>query len=114
MMKEIKAIIQPFQLSAVVGALQEIPELPGITVFEVRGFGRQRGRGALDAIEDDGILYAKKVQLELVVPDRLADRVVDIIREHAHTGNTGDGKIFVSSVDEAVRIRSGERGESAL
>lgn len=113
-MKEIKAIVQPFQLSAVVEALQQIPDLPGITVFDVRGFGRQRARNTLASIEDEGILYAKKVQIEIVVPDRLADQVIRTIRESAHTGNPGDGKIFASSLDDAIRIRSGERGEDAL
>lgn len=113
-MKEIKAIVQPFRLSAVVAALQEIPDLPGITVFDVRGFGRHRARHSRDSIEDEGILYAKKVQIEIVVPDRLADRVLQTIRESAHTGNPGDGKIFARSLDDAIRIRSGERGEAAL
>ena len=113
-MKEIKAIVQPFQLSTVVAALQEIPDLPGITVFDVRGFGRQQANHGHDGIEDEGILYAKKVQIEIVVPDRLVDRVVRTIQEHAHTGNPGDGKIFERSIDEAIRIRSGERGEQAL
>ncbi len=113
-MKEIKAIIQPFQLAAVVTALQDIPDLPGITVFDVRGFGRHRARHSRDTIEDDDILYAKKVQLEIVVPDRLAEQVIGTIREHAHTGNPGDGKIFASALDEAMRIRTGERGEDAL
>jgi nitrogen regulatory protein P-II 1 len=113
-MKEIKAIVQPFQLSAVVTALQEIPDLPGITVFEVRGFGRQRARSTRDSIEDEGILYAKKVQIEIVVPDRLADLVIRTIQASAHTGNQGDGKIFASTLDKAIRIRSGERGDAAL
>ena len=113
-MKEIKAIVQPFRLSAIVSALQQIPDLPGITVFDVRGFGRQRARNVPDALDDEGILYAKKVQMEVVVPDRLADEVVRTIREQAHTGNRGDGKIFSRSLDDAVRIRTGERGEDAL
>ena len=113
-MKEIKAIVQPFQLSAVVEALQQIPDLPSLTVFDVRGFGRQRTRDARDSIEDEGTLYAKKVQIEIVVPDRLVEEVIRTIRESAHTGNPGDGKIFVGSLDEGIRIRSGERGEDAL
>jgi nitrogen regulatory protein P-II 1 len=113
-MTEIKAIIQPFQLSQVVEALAEIENLPGLTVFDVRGFGRPGARHAQDGIEDEGILYAMKLQIEIVVPDRLAARVMDAIREHAHTGNPGDGKIFASAIDEAVRIRTGERGEAAL
>lgn len=113
-MREIKAVVQPFRLSAVVSALQQIPGLPGITVFEVRGFGRQRGRNAPDTIEDETVLYAKKVQMEIVVPDRLVNEVIRTIQESAHTGSPGDGKIFASSVDEAIRISSGERGEKAI
>jgi nitrogen regulatory protein P-II 1 len=113
-MKEIKAIARPFQLSAIVRALQQIPDLPGITVFDVRGFGRQRAGNARDTIDDEGILYAKKVQIELVVPDRLVDEVIRTIREAAYTGNPGDGKIFVHSLDDAIRISSGERGEEAI
>ena len=113
-MKQIKAIVQPFRLSAIVAALQQIPDLPGITVFDVRGFGRQRARSTPDSIEDEGVLYARKVQMELVVPERLVDEVIRTIRESAHTGNSGDGKIFANSLDEVIRIRSGERGEDAL
>ena len=113
-MKEIKAIVQPFQLSTVVEALQQIPDLPSLTVSDVRGFGRRRVRNTLDRIEDEGILYVKRVQIDVVVPDRLAEEVIRTIRESAHTGNPGDGKIFKRSVDDAIRIRSGERGEAAL
>jgi nitrogen regulatory protein P-II 1 len=113
-MKEIKAIVQPFQLAAIVTALEEIPDLPGITVFEVHGFGRRRAQGAKDSLEDESILYAKKMQLELVVPDRLVELVVGTIRERARTGAPGDGKIFIHSLDDALRIRTGERGEAAL
>ena len=113
-MKEIKAIVQPFRLSTIVAALQQIPDLPGITVFDVRGFGRQRASGAREIVEDNGIVYATKVQMEIVVPERLVEEVIRTIRESAHTGSPGDGKIFARSVDDAIRIRSGERGEGAL
>lgn len=113
-MKEIKAIVQPFQLSAVVAALQDIPDLPGITVFDVRGFGRQHGPEVLDSIDGEGMPYADMVQIEIVVPDRLADQVIRAIQSSAHTGNPGDGKIFARSLEDAIRIRSGERGEAAL
>lgn len=113
-MKEIKAIVQPFQLSVILTALEEIPDLPGITVFEVQGFGRRRRPGGRERLDDESILQAKKVQMELVVPDRLVDLVIRTIHEHAHTGNPGDGKIFVHSLDDALRIRTGERGEAAL
>lgn len=113
-MKEIKAIVQPFRLSKIVAALQQIPDLPGITVFDVRGFGRQQARNTRDSLEDEGIAYVKKVQIELVVPERLVGEVIRTIREAACTGNPGDGKIFARSLDDAIRVRTGERGEQAL
>lgn len=113
-MKEIKAIIQPFLLSKVVDALKEIDDLPGITVSEVRGFGKGRARGALNKLVEDGIEYAFKNKLEIVVPDRLVEDVLRIISLHAHTGRPGDGKIFVSSVDEVVNVRTADRGEKAI
>lgn len=113
-MKEIKAIVQPFRSSKIVSALKHIPGLPGVTVFDVRGFGRQQAAGAAGTIPEGSVDYVKKVQLEIVVPDQMAERVIQTIRDHAHTGNPGDGKIFVRSVDDALRISSGERGEKAL
>ena len=113
-MKEIKAIVQPFQLSAIVTALQQIPDLPGITVFDVRGFGRQRAGDTHDRLDDEGVIYADRVQMELVVHDPIVELVIRTIQAHAHTGHPGDGKIFVHALDDAVRIRTGERGEAAL
>lgn len=113
-MKEIKAIIQPFLVSKVVEALQRIQDLPGVTVSDVRGFGRGRALNAPDKVVDGTIEYAKKSKLEIVVPDELAEEVIRIIREHAHTGNPGDGKIFIHTVDDVVRIRTGKRGEKAV
>lgn len=113
-MKEIKAIVQPFRLDTIVAALREIPDLPGITVFDVQGFGRHRASSADDTIEEEASPYVKKVQMEIVVPERLVEEVIRTIRESAHTGSPGDGKIFVRSLDDAVRIRSGECGEEAL
>ncbi|HWR14984.1 MAG TPA: P-II family nitrogen regulator [Terriglobales bacterium] len=113
-MKEIKAIIQPFLLSKVVEALKEIEGLPGVTVSDVRGFGRARAVGSPNPVLDDGIDYVKKAKLEIVVADELVDPVLQIILEKAHTGNPGDGKIFVSPVSEVVMIRSGDRGEGAI
>lgn len=106
-MKEIKAIIQPHMLTKVIDALRCMDDLPGITVSEVRGFGRNRARSAKDKIVQDFIEYAKKAKLELVVPEHLADQVVQVIAQSAHTGHSGDGLIFVSSVEEVVRIRTG-------
>lgn len=113
-MKEIKAIIQPFLLSRVVEALKDIESLPGVTVSDVRGFGRARAVGSPDPVLEEGIEYAKKAKLEMVVPDHLVEPVLGVIMEKAHTGNPGDGKIFVYPVSEVVKIRSGERGEAAI
>ena len=113
-MREIKAIIQPFLLSIVVEALKGIEGLPGLTVSEVQGFGGARAAGCPGAFLDGTVEYVKKSKLEVVVPDVLAEKVIQVIREHAHTGNAGDGKIFVHRLDEVVRIRTGDRGESAI
>jgi nitrogen regulatory protein P-II 1 len=113
-MKEIKAIIQPFMLSRVINALKEIGGLPGVTVSEVKGFGKSRAANAQDTVVEDSIEYARKTKLEIVVPDSLLDQVVNAIRAKAHTGRPGDGKIFVSTVDEIVKIRTGEKGSQAI
>lgn len=114
-MKEVKAIVQPFMLTKVVEALKTIEGLPGITVDrDVRGFGRTRGEGALEKIVDDLVEYVPKAKIEIVVPDNLVDTVVRSIQANAHTGNPGDGKIFIIAVEDVVKIRTGERGEAAL
>lgn len=113
-MKEIKAIIQPFLLSKVVDALKEIEDLPGLTVSEVRGFGKGRARNATTKIVEDGIEYAHKTKLEIVVPDGMVEEVLRIVCKHARTGRPGDGKIFVSAIDEVVNVRTAERGEGAI
>ena len=108
-MKEVKAIIQPFLLSKVVDALQAIEGLPGATVSEVKGFGRGRAKDAAEKIVEDDMEYAKKCKLEIVVPDRLLGAVLDVVKKEAHTGRPGDGLIFVSTVEDVIRIRTGER-----
>lgn len=114
-MKEIKAIIQPFMLSKVVAALKEVEGLPGVTVdTSVRGFGKTRAVGAPTLITDDFVEYVPKAKLEIVVPDELVDAVVKVIQQNAHTGNFGDGKIFVTNVENAIKIRTGETGERAI
>lgn len=113
-MREIKAIIQPFLLSKVVNALKEYEDLPGVTVSEVRGFGRARAQNAAEKVVEDGVDYSRKTKLEIVVPEQLVEEVLEIIRTHAHTGRPGDGKIFVYGIDEVVKIRTGERGEAAI
>lgn len=107
-MKEIKAIIQPFVADKVLYALREVSELPGVTVSEVKGFGRGRALGPSSSREADEIFGVKKIKLEIVVPDDLVERVVQVIAQHAHTGNPGDGKIFISTVDDVVKIRTGD------
>ena len=108
-MKEIKAIIQPFMLDKVLDALHQLAGIPGCIVSRVETHGRA---GGLDV--DERVAQATKVKLELVVPDRLVEQVVKLIQTHAHTGNKGDGKIFVVETVDAVAIRTGERGEKAL
>lgn len=108
-MKEIKAIIQPFVANQVLAALRDMPALPGVTISEVKGFGRGRVLGNPKSSNEVELFGVKKVKLEIVVPDDVARDVVATIRTHAHTGNPGDGKIFISTVDEVVKIRTGEK-----
>ena len=115
-MKEIKAIIQPHRASKVIDALQAMDDLHGVTVSEVKGFGHHRERSAKDTAAEDLIDYAAKTKLEIVVPDQLARAVVETILKHAHTGRPGDGLVFVSTVDDVFRIRTGAKenyGESS-
>jgi nitrogen regulatory protein P-II 1 len=113
-MKEIKAIMQPFLISKVVEALKLIPGLPGVTVSDVRGFGRAQAVGAVNTVAEGAVEYVKKSKLEIVVADEMAETVIDTIQRNAHTGNPGDGKIFICQVDDVVRIRTGEHGEGAI
>jgi nitrogen regulatory protein PII len=113
-MREIKAIIQPFLLEKVLHALGDIEELPGVTISEVTGWGRARGRDSRDTVRAGAHTLAKKTKLEIVVPDSLAPRVVEVILSSAHTGNPGDGKIFTVAVGDVRRIRTREAGEEAI
>ena len=113
-MKEIKAIIQPFMFEHVCDALEEIEGLPGITVSQVMGWGKARAVQSKDTVQEGGHAFARKTKIEIVVPDALADQVVDAIAKAARTGNVGDGRVFVSDVGEAMKIRTGERGETAI
>lgn len=113
-MKEIKAIIRPFKLDAVITELHKIETLPGITISEIKGFGKSRAKGAVDAIKDGLHEFIPRVKLELVVNDEIVDEVVNTIQKNAHTGNTGDGKIFVIEVSDTVKIRTNEHGENAI
>ena|SRR3989338_3390463 len=113
-MKEIKAIIQPFMLSQVIDALKKIPNMPGVTASEIKGFGRSRAEDANTRVTEWGVNFVPKVKLETVVTDEMAHQVVEAIQKNAHTGNIGDGKIFVYVVNEVIKIRTGESGEKAI
>ncbi len=113
-MKEIKAIIRPFKLLEVSEALKKIEGLPGVTISEIRGFGKSRARNAKDKVVYEMVEFIPRVQVEVVVNDDMVDEVVNVIQQYSHTGNTGDGKIFVANVEEVIKIRTNERGGNAL
>ena len=113
-MKEIKAIIRPSKLLEVTEELHEIEGLPGVTVSEIKGFGKGRAKNSKDKIVYEMVEFIPRIQLEVVVDDGMVDEVVNVIQKYAHTGNTGDGKIFVSTVDEVIKIRTNERGSDAI
>ena len=112
-MKKIEAVIKPFKLDEVKDALNAIG-VQGMTVTEVKGFGRQKGHVELYRGAEYDIAFIPKIKLEIVVSDALAQKVVSVIEEKAKTGKIGDGKIFVLPVEEIVRIRTGEKGEAAI
>ncbi len=112
-MKKIEAIIKPFKLDEVKDALNALG-VQGMTVTEVRGYGRQKGHVELYRGAEYDVSFIPKVKLEIVVPDGIADKTVATIQEKAKTGKIGDGKIFISQIEESIRIRTGERGETAI
>lgn len=112
-MRKVEAIIKPFKLDEVKEALNEIG-IQGLTVSEVKGFGRQKGHTELYRGAEYVVDFIPKIKMEIIVRDDLVAKVVDVIAEAARTGRIGDGKIFVTPVDEVVRIRTGEQGEDAL
>jgi nitrogen regulatory protein P-II 1 len=112
-MKKIEAIIKPFKLDEVKEALHEVG-IQGITVTEAKGFGRQKGHTELYRGAEYVVDFLPKVKVEVVLDDALVERAIEAIQKAAHTGRIGDGKIFVSSIEEAIRIRTGERGSEAL
>lgn len=112
-MKKIEAIIKPFKLDEVKEALQEIG-LQGITVIEAKGFGRQKGHTELYRGAEYVVDFLPKVKIEVVLGDDMLDKAVEAIQKAAKTGRIGDGKIFISTVDEAIRIRTGETGREAI
>lgn len=112
-MKLISAVIKPFKLDDVREALSEIG-IQGITVIEVKGFGRQKGHTELYRGAEYVVDFLPKIKVEIAVSDEMADQVIDAIANAASTGKIGDGKIFVSNLEQVVRIRTGETGEDAL
>ena len=112
-MKKIEAIIKPFKLDEVKEALHEIG-VSGITVTEAKGFGRQKGHTELYRGAEYVVDFLPKVKLEVVVPDNLAEQVIDAVASASQTGRIGDGKIFVYPVESAMRIRTGEKNDDAI
>ena len=112
-MKKVEAIIKPFKLDDVKEALSGIG-VEGLTVSEVKGFGRQKGHTELYRGAEYVVDFLPKIKMEIVVADDLVEKVIDVIVSAANTGKIGDGKIFVLPLEEAIRIRTGERGESAV
>jgi nitrogen regulatory protein P-II 1 len=112
-MKKVQAIIKPFKLEEVKEALSKVG-IKGLTVVEVKGFGRQKGHKELYRGAEYEIEFLPKVKLEVVVPDNEVETVIETIVSSARTGRLGDGKVFVTAVEEVIRIRTGERGEEAI
>ncbi|MNX43981.1 Nitrogen regulatory protein P-II [compost metagenome] len=112
-MKKIEAVIKPFKLDEVKDALQDIG-VQGMTVLEAKGYGRQKGHSELYRGAEYVIDFLPKIKIEVVVADDLAPAVIDAIQTAAHTGKIGDGKIFVSALEDVIRIRTGETGAQAI
>ena len=112
-MKKVEAVIKPFKLDEVKDALQEIG-VGGMTVTEARGYGRQKGHTELYRGAEYVIDFLPKVRLEVIIPDDMLDRVVETLIAAARSGRIGDGKIFVTDIEDVIRIRTGERGPQAI
>tara|TARA_Y100001960_G_C14022746_1_gene516759 strand:- start:85 stop:423 length:339 start_codon:yes stop_codon:yes gene_type:complete len=112
-MKKIEAIIKPFKLSDVKEALHEI-DLSGMTIIDVKGFGRQRGQEGIVNDNDYSDEFLAKIKIEIIVEDEIVEKTVQLIKNAAYSGKIGDGKIFISSLEEAIRIRTGEKGDDAI
>ena len=112
-MKKVEAIIKPFKLDEVREALSEIG-VTGLTVTEVKGFGRQKGHTELYRGAEYVVDFLPKVKVEVIISDALVERAIEAVVKAAHTGKIGDGKIFVTTVEQVVRIRTGESGEAAV
>ena len=112
-MKKVEAIIKPFKLDEIKEALNELG-LQGITVLEAKGFGRQKGHTELYRGAEYIVDFLPKVKIELIIEDQQLDAAIEAIQKAARTGRIGDGKIFISSIEDAIRIRTGERGTEAI
>ena len=112
-MKKIEAIIKPFKLDEVKEALSNIG-VSGLTVFEVKGFGRQKGHTELYRGAEYIVDFLPKIKLEFIINDEILEEVIETIKSSAHTGKIGDGKIFVSNIEEIIRIRTGEKNSDAI
>lgn len=112
-MKKVEAVIKPFKLDEVKDALHEIG-IQGITVTEAKGFGRQKGHTELYRGAEYVVDFLPKVKIEIVMDDAMVERAIEAIQQAAHTGRIGDGKIFVTAIEDAIRIRTGERGSDAI
>ncbi len=113
-MKEVKAYIKPHKLSDVTLALHKVEGLTGMSVVDVRGFGRSRGENEGHRVVADLVDYVPHVKIEIICRDEMAEKVISVIENAAHTGLRGDGKIYVSSIEAAVRIETGERGNTVV
>jgi len=112
-MKKIEAIIKPFKLDEVKNSLSQIG-IQGLTVYEAKGFGRQKGHTELYRGAEYVVDFLPKVKIEIIIDDDLLEAALECIEQSAKTGRIGDGKIFVSSIDQAIRIRTGEKGKEAI
>jgi len=113
-MKEIKAIIQPHMLDLVLDALRDHEGFPGVTISGVLGWGKSRAEGVKEKVREGSFAFAKKTKLEIVVTEELVESIVKTIARAARTGRPGDGKIFITSVSDTVKIRTNERGVAAV
>jgi len=112
-MKKIEAVIKPFKLSLVKESLHEIG-LSGMTILDVKGFGRQRGQDGLDKNQDYEDEFHAKIKIELIVEDTILEQALESIKKAAYSGKIGDGKIFVSNIEQVIRIRTGEKNSDAV
>ena len=112
-MKKIEAVIKPFTLDEVKDELNKIGVM-GLTVSEVKGYGRQKGHTELYRGAEYAIDFLPKIKIEIIISDKLLDEAIDVIKQKAQTGRIGDGKIFISNIEDTVRIRTGETGDKAI